>query len=32
MDLAVPKNRSGEIKYILKELRNVEVLKMNAGT
>jgi uncharacterized YigZ family protein len=32
MDLAVPKNRSAEIKYILKELRNVEVLKMNART
>lgn len=28
MTLAVPKNRFTEIQYILKELRNVEVLKM----
>ena len=29
MTLAVPRNRSMEIQYILKELRNVEVLKMS---
>jgi hypothetical protein len=29
MDLAVPKNRFGEISYMLKELRNVEVLDMS---
>ena len=30
MTLAVPKNRFTEIDYVLKELRNVEVMKMNS--